>query len=92
VHEPKRNVGVRYVSNTDERKQFSYSWRERMVDRKRQLREEVIEMEFDISQMVSQLSDDNWESRSMKKRLDEMIQSRDLIYSELDLISPVEVS
>ena len=63
-----------------------------MVDRKRQLREEVIEMEFDISQMVSQLSDDNWESRSIKKRLDEIIQSRDLIYSELDLISPVEVS
>lgn len=56
-----------------------------------QLRNEVIEMEFDIAQMVAELIDDNWESRDMKKRLDEMKNSRELIYAELDLISPVEV-
>ena len=37
-----------------------------------QLRNEVIEMEFDIAQMVAELIDDNWESRDMKKRLEEM--------------------
>ena len=56
-----------------------------------QLRNEVIEMEFDIAQMVAELVDDNWESRDMKKRLEEMKKSRELIYTELDLISPVEV-
>ena len=56
-----------------------------------QLRNEVIEMEFDIAQMVAELIDDNWESRDMKKRLEEMKNSRELIYAELDLISPVEV-
>jgi len=56
-----------------------------------QLRNEVIEMEFDIAQMVAELVDDNWESRDMKKRLEEMKKSRELIYAELDLISPVEV-
>ena len=56
-----------------------------------QLRNEVIEMEFDIAQMVVELIDDNWESRDMKKRLEEMKKSRELIYAELDLISPVEV-
>ena len=56
-----------------------------------QLRNEVIEMEFDICQMVAELVDDNWESRDMKKRLEEMKKSRELIYAELDLISPVEV-
>ena len=56
-----------------------------------QLRNEVIEMEFDIAQMVAELVDDNWESRDMKKRLEEMKKSRELIYAELDLIIPVEV-
>jgi len=56
-----------------------------------QLRNEVIEMEFDIAQMVAELVDDNWESRDMKKRLEEMKKSRELIYAELDLISPVAV-
>ena len=56
-----------------------------------QLRNEVIEMEFDIAQMVAELVDDNWESRDMKKRLEEMKKSREWIDAELDLISPVEV-
>lgn len=56
-----------------------------------QLRNEVIEMEFDICQMVAELVDDNWESRDMKKRLEEMKNSRELIYAELDLVSPVEI-
>ena len=56
-----------------------------------QLRNEVIEMEFDICQMVAELVDDNWESRDMKKRLNEMKNSRELIYAELDLVSPVEI-
>tara|TARA_B110000438_G_scaffold3908_1_gene3918 strand:+ start:12716 stop:12916 length:201 start_codon:yes stop_codon:yes gene_type:complete len=56
-----------------------------------QLRNEVIEMEFDICQMVAELIDNNWESRDMKKRLEEMKNSRELIYAELDLVSPVEI-
>lgn len=56
-----------------------------------QLRNEVMEMEFDIAQMVAELIEDNWESRDMKKRLEEMKNSRELIYAELDLVSPVEV-
>ena len=57
-----------------------------------QLRNEVIEMEFDICQMVAELIDNNWESRDMKKRLEEMKNSRELIYAELDLVSRVEIA
>lgn len=63
-----------------------------MDDRNRQLREEVMETEFDICQMVADLIDDNWESRDMKKRLEEMKQARETLYAELDLISPVELN
>lgn len=93
--ETDQSVGVKSVSRSDERRQFKDFWRERMENAKDkrviQLRNEVIEMEFDIAQMVAELVDDNWESRDMKKRLEEMKNSRELIYAELDLVSPVEV-
>lgn len=93
--ETDQSVGVKSVSKSDERRQFKDFWRERMENAKDkrviQLRNEVIEMEFDIAQMVAELVDDNWESRDMKKRLEEMKNSRELIYAELDLVSPVEV-
>lgn len=78
--ETDQSVGVKSVSRSDERRQFKDFWRERMENAKDkrviQLRNEVIEMEFDIAQMVAELVDDNWESRDMKKRLEEMKNSR----------------
>ena len=89
--ETDQSVGVKSVSKSDERRQFKDFWRERMDNAKDkrviQLRNEDIEMEFDIAQMVAELVDDNWESSDMKKRLEEMKNSRELIYAELDLVS-----
>lgn len=91
TRETDQSVGVKSVSKSDERRQYKDSWREKMEKNKHviQLRNEVMEMEFDIAQMVADLIDDGWESRTMKQRLEEMKNSRELLYAELDIVSPV---
>mgnify|MGYP003322266219 CR=1 FL=1 len=55
-----------------------------------QLRTEIVEVEFAICQMVSDLINESWNSYSMKCRLEEMKYSRELLYQELDIVDPVK--
>jgi len=55
-----------------------------MDKRETELRKEVMEIEFDISQIVDSLIIDNWNGEKTKNDLESLSLSRSRIYHELD--------